>query len=606
MAEFDTSSYPKFSPSAAQPVDYGKFLTSAVGFESKLIANELKDAQIEQKDLLIDNARREQAKKQALSDVMSKGVSPDGTPNWNYLTRAASQNPLLADLAPEFAKTAVSQQEHQLKVQEAQRKQQQQQTYASLLPQFVNKKTQAIDWKGFTIAAAQNPATAANTPELIEQIAKSNLGDVKVIQEELDNTMKRNTAIAKSIAGVLVAAPRQPNGQPVIELKDVAIALNDPIMNEFFTPVKKAELLANLAKMSPSELTAWTTRTGVQAMNSADTMKLAFPDSKKLSALEEKVGMFVDSMKDLNIPMQQKIDIAQGVESGRYKVQQDPESKDWVIVDVGAAIVGKPSLIMTLSKEFNPQTQSTNAPVAGPQVTPQQMNSVSSNVLAGGTPAQPSGQPIQQTQQPTAPNASPLPASQDLYGRASQGTGLVPAAAELYRNTIPQIKALPGGDRLMSGADALLKRTPLGALSDIGAESVRNREALNMAMPAFINMMTINSKNPVYEQKIIRERYGLEPSIGKSVETLRDRMKEVNENGLADIKKYSEDIRSGSAKERQEAKAKIRAISDYLRKLNVPGENNNNTSSQAPSAGRPKMSPQQAQELLRSMGERWD
>lgn len=561
----DVSSYKQQLPQGQQ-FDYGALLNRGLQFEQRILQNE-------QRDLAIQQKLQEQAKQRAHSELISNSVDKAGNVNWNYLTKGAASNPLLADLAPAYAKTAIEQQKQQMELAEQQRKIQAQRTFAELIPKHT--KDNAIDWNGIVLDSAKNPYTAPMTLDLLKKIQEANLGDARLIEQNLKNEQSKMQVFAKSIAGILAAAPRSPNGQPQVDLTSIARVINSPEMKPFISPTQGAEILANAAKMSQGELTTWLTQTGVQSLNASEVMKLAFPEARKPSALEEKIETFIESLRDTNLSPGEKLRIAQGVESGRYKVQQDPETKDWSIIDTAAAIAGKPALVKVLPRE-----NTSSSPLE---------NHSNSNSNANI---------------PVSPNY--LSPSQNLYGEASKGTGLMPALAEAYRRIIPQGESIPGGSSIVSGADALLNAAGLPKMSNIGSDAIKQRQALNMAERQFVDMMTINNRNPTYEQKLIKD-YGIEPSIWQSQKALQDRMVEIAAKGRIDIRNSIDALNDPDtpAKTRAELRQRIRAITNYLKALNVPEEALSNYNNPSDKSSRPNLSREDAQKILRSMGETW-
>ena len=240
---------------------------------------------------------------------------------------------------------------------------------------------------------------------------------------------------------------------------------------------------------------------------------------------------------------------ASNIATGVWTVSRDPVTNEVTVVDKAS---GQP-VSYAASSIGGPGTPS---PIA--------------NALQGGQSA---GAPAQNslTGAPSAPAVSPSAAPApgiDLYNRQSSATGVVPALQELATNVVPQAaQVLP-----QKVLDTARKVPVLGQFVQGFPDVVTARQELTAAQNELIRSLSINPRFPVGEITRIRREIDLEPSMLTSPDAMRAKMRGIdtylrgrlrNEQSAALDPKLPPD-------QRKEALQASRAISNFLRLLNVP------------------------------------
>lgn len=184
-----------------------------------------------------------------------------------------------------------------------------------------------------------------------------------------------------------------------------------------------------------------------------------------------------------------------------------------------------------------------------------------------------SGEVIWPPQEEKVPTPAPVaPVSEknnlDLYGKAREVTGPVPAIKELATDVVPL--AL---DLLPKSVSDFLKGAPIvGGFFRTFPDTVEKRQELVSAQNDLVRSLSINPRFPVGEINRIRKEINISPTLLRSPEGLQSRMRGVDtylrnrlENELA-----AANDETLPKEQRQDALNAATSIGNFLVMLNVP------------------------------------
>lgn len=572
MAQIDTSSYPKFAQ--VQPLDLGKVAQQGLQIQGSMLSNQ-------KAELALEEQQRNVARQRAIAPMISGAVKPDGTLDYTKLINSAAAHPLTAEIVPEFVEKA-----GRMGLLNAQT------VNAQLAATQARQKLMGEFFSGILATSSSRQQNPDGSYKLVVNM------DPATLRSRLTDPVAAAAGITPQMGMNFLANYTQAYSKDPTQAGDLILRAGLSALEA--SKVLDIALGKNTLVKSPGAITP----VNESPLRGVTRSGPDIPVNERDPAREQQADMIFNSGVTkgpdgaVSYPggmtetqWRQRSD---AIAAGRVKDSRNPLTESVDVVDLGTGgLIG--------GGGPGPVAQGTPAPQTRPTPTGQP---VPQNGLGVQAPS-PQGPGVSEpnmviTPPPAPPGTRPSMANPpgqaiDLYNRGAEGTGIVPAAQDLVSRTLGQASSILPSP-VVTAAESFVSRLPGGSdvVSGFNA-STQNRQDLLNSSSALIRALTISSQNGVREQEHLRRTIGIEPGILDSPVAMRNRMVSVDRNlrtMLADENRVASDT-GAPASQRREAVRKARLITDFLMRLNVPGE---------ASRGGAQPSPQEIESEMRRRG----